>query len=46
MFQILRLHPIRLLLLLLATWKFPFAIADGTLVTGLLVVLGKAAAKI
>lgn len=29
MFQILPLHPIRLLLLLLATWKFPFAIADG-----------------
>lgn len=29
MFQILQLHPIRLLMLLLVTWKFPFAIADG-----------------
>jgi len=29
MFKILGLHPVRLLLLLLFTWKFPFAIADG-----------------
>ena len=33
MFKILRLHPVRLLMLLLATWKFPFAVSDGVLET-------------